>query len=192
MENSKFILILSLIVVLCLCACGQTNGTVTQQPTETASAAPETHLAPETPQEQPTGFQWTTQTSMNLTPTIPYEEYKTASQEEVARALLTKWLDAYLTEATDPRVQITDYHIDSIGISDTWKCRSKYSAKSIVDALISVQTPPDQPSHWYAGAGHTERNNWTIRPMTIAIQVNGDVYQMQILGNPPCSPGEND
>lgn len=179
MKDRKFVLFLCLMVALCLSACGQAQ-TV------------ETHSASEVPQEQPSPTLWPTPTNLTEMPTIPYEEYKLASQEEVAHALLTKWIDPFLAEDTDPRFRLTDYHIDSVAISDTWKCRSKYNAKSIVEALISVQTPPDQPSHWHAGAGHVERNNWFINYYVIAIQVNAEVYQMQILGNPPCSPGEDD
>lgn len=170
---------LSLLVTLCLGACSRAQ-------------TPAVPLASETPQEQPSPTLWPTQATLTEMPTIPYEEYKLASQEEVAHALLTKWIDPFLAEDTDPRFRLTDYHIDSVVISDKWKCRSKYNAKSIVDALISLQTPPDQLSHWWAGAGPVERNNWVINYYTIAIQVNGDVYQMQILGNPPCSPGEED
>ena len=111
-----------------------------------------------------------------------------ATQEEITKAVFTKWLDYYKTYQMDAYLRLKDYKIEQVTAKG--HCDSATTTKYLSSVQYSVQTVTPHPGDWVAFGGNLTltSDNW-VNQITayVGITVGKDSYTMNLEGVPPCS-----
>ena len=168
----------------------------TASPTQTDTPIPLT----ETPTLRPTRTAKPVRTPRPTQTIVPNEielyqaatlvsSLENASRDEVAEALLRKWLKYYKTDLVSENLRIKDYKIERVKAWDGYcPTKDKNITKFIVEVDFSVQLVVVLYSPWNAGSGEDGPNNWIYHKGGFASvsEANG-VYTLGWEGIPPCS-----
>ncbi len=119
---------------------------------------------------------------------ISAETIEEVTPEDIAKALFSERLDFYITDTDDPDRRLAEYRVEKVEIPDQWQhCNSVLQTDYIASIVYSVKPVAYTPHRWVAGSGTYETDNWVINKIiNVGIRKEGNSYQMQILGVPPC------
>ncbi|MEA5079075.1 MAG: hypothetical protein VB013_10955 [Anaerolineaceae bacterium] len=121
---------------------------------------------------------------------LPQSLFSGDSTEKIAERLFSLYLDQFKDELQDESIQLDDYRIDNIAISEkSAECAKELQVDSIVDLQYSVKPPVSPNPNWVAGSGVvSDSSQWiTEKLATIAIYTDGSNYTFKTLGVPFCS-----
>lgn len=113
-----------------------------------------------------------------------------ASRDEIAKALLIKWLNYYKTDKVDPYFRLKDYKIEEVSATSGYcpppdKDTTKFAAR----VKFSVQTVTPHPGDWVSLPGNITlgEENWIYQLSPyVSVSTNNGTYTFGMEGSMPC------
>jgi len=194
---SAMVLAICILLNISLSACAPSP---TVQPTALPTYTDTPALLTEAPTLRPTRTAKPLRTAYPTQTIVPSEmelyqaailvsSLENASRDEVAEALLNKWLKYYKTDLVSENLRIKDYKIERVKAWDGYcLTKDKNVRKFIFEVDFSVQLLVVLYSPWNAGSGEDGPDNWIYHKAGFASvsEANG-VYTLGWEGIPPCS-----
>lgn len=112
-------------------------------------------------------------------PTVSVQAVSKATPEEIARRLITLWLDHYKSPSVKAQERLAAYELGEIRLTE------QKEESFAVNATFAVK-PAEALSDWMAGNGAPGAGGW-IRDKFLFFQISreGSVYRLQVLGTGP-------
>ncbi len=113
-----------------------------------------------------------------------------ASRDEIAKALLIKWLDYYKTNKVDPYLRLKSYKIEEVNATDGYCYPPDQDTRKFAAlAHFFIQTVTLHSGDWMVLTDGIEYGNSTYRlSVYISISESNGVYKFHLEGNGPCGP----